>query len=70
MLRNDVYISIRVFIFTDMKNSLHRIQFVKSGKKTIVPQVIVFGDNFPFIADSRVCLQPQCIAFICFVCLV
>ena len=53
MLCNDVYISIRAFIISDLRNSLHRILIVKSGKKTIIQQVAVFRVNFPFIGDIQ-----------------
>lgn len=53
MLCNDVYISIRAFIISDLRNNLHRILIVKSGKKTIIQQVAVFRVNFPFIGDIQ-----------------
>lgn len=53
MLCNDVYISIRAFIISDLRNRLHRILIVKSGKKTIIQQVAVFRVNFPFIGDIQ-----------------
>ncbi len=53
MLCNDVYISIRDFIISELRNSLHRILIVKSGKKTIIQQVAVFRVNFPFIGDIQ-----------------
>lgn len=62
MLCNDVYISIRAFIISDLRNSLHRILIVKSGKKTIIQQVAVFRVNFPFIGDIQGMLQPLYIA--------
>jgi len=48
---NDVSISIRVFIVSDIKDCLYRILTVKSGKKIIVPQLHCLGDNAIFVSD-------------------
>lgn len=48
---NDVSMSIRVFIVSDIKDGLYRILTVKSEKKIIVPQLHCLEDNAPFVGD-------------------
>lgn len=57
MQYNDVAIPIRAFVVSDMEDSLYRIQTVKSGKETIVPQSPCFLDNYLFAGDIRCAIQ-------------
>lgn len=57
MQYNDVAISIRAFVVSDMEDSLYRIQTVKSGKETIIQQFPCFLDNYSFVGDIRCVIQ-------------
>lgn len=50
---NDVSISSRSFIISDIKDDLHRIQTLKSGKITIGLHLTCFLDKFLFFGDIQ-----------------